>query len=153
MNAPTLEMPAAPSAAPDERQVVVLHVHDGDYAIPIARVQEIVRVPAITRVPNAAPGVEGVISLRGRVLPVLDLAVRLGVGQIERKASARVVVVEHGASAIGLLVDGVSEVLRLSHGQIEPPTDVGGDAVRCVEGVAKLGEHLALVLDLDATIA
>ncbi len=151
MNATTLEEAAAQAVARDDRQVVVLHVQDGDYAVPIARVQEIVRVPTITRVPNAAHGVEGVINLRGRVLPVLDLAARLGIGQVERNTSARVVVVEHGTSGIGLLVDGVSEVLRLSPEQVDPPSDV--DAAACIEGVAKVAERLILLLDLDATLA
>ena len=108
---------AAKSTTPQsftDAQVVVLRVQGGDYAVPINRVQEIVRVPEITRVPHAQAGVEGVINLRGRVLPVVDLASRLGLGITERARSARVVVVDGGTESIGLLVDGVSEVLRVS---------------------------------------
>ncbi len=72
MSLASVEAPERTAAGADEQQVVVLRVKDGDYAVPIGR------VPSITRVPNAGTGVEGVINLRGRVLPVLDLATRLG---------------------------------------------------------------------------
>src|ERR1700720_4097788 len=100
------------SSAFTDAQVVILRVQGGDYAVPIHRVQEIVRVPEITRVPHAQAGVEGVINLRGRVLPVVDLAARLALGTTERARSARVVVVDGGSESIGLLVDGVSGGLR-----------------------------------------
>jgi purine-binding chemotaxis protein CheW len=136
-----------------DAQVVVLRVQGGDYAVPIHRVQEIVRVPEITRVPHAQPGVEGVINLRGRVLPVVDLASLLALGITERARSARVVVVDGGTESIGLLVDGVSEVLRVSAADVEPPSaTTTGDGPTAVLGVAKLGERLVLLLDLDAAL-
>jgi purine-binding chemotaxis protein CheW len=143
---------AAPQAFTDA-QVVVLRVQGGDYAVPIHRVQEIVRVPEITRVPHAQPGVEGVINLRGRVLPVVDLAARLALGITLRDRSSRVVVVDGGSGSIGLLVDGVSEVLRVAASDVEPPSVTAtGDGVTAVLGVAKLGERLVLLLDLDAAL-
>ena len=121
--------------------------------MPIHRVQEIVRVPEITRVPHAQAGVEGVINLRGRVLPVVDLAARLALGITARARSARVVVVDGGSESIGLLVDGVSEVLRVSAADVEPPSaTTTGTGPTAVLGVAKLGERLVLLLDLDAAL-
>jgi purine-binding chemotaxis protein CheW len=151
-----LEATTAARAAPQaftDAQVVVLRVQGGDYAVPIHRVQEIVRVPEITRVPHAQPGVEGVINLRGRVLPVVDLAARLALGITARDRSSRVVVVDGGSGSIGLLVDGVSEVLRVSAADVSPPSVTAtGDGVTSVLGVAKLGDRLVLLLDLDAAI-
>jgi purine-binding chemotaxis protein CheW len=145
--------PNSTSQSFTDAQVVVLRVQGGDYAVPIHRVQEIVRVPEITRVPHAQPGVEGVINLRGRVLPVVDLASRLALGITERARSARVVVVDGGTESIGLLVDGVSEVLRVSAADVEPPSaTTTGDGPTAVLGVAKLGERLVLLLDLDAAL-
>jgi purine-binding chemotaxis protein CheW len=136
-----------------DAQFVVLRVQCGDYAVPIHRVQEIVRVPEITRVPHAQAGVEGVINLRGRVLPVVDLASRLALGTTEHARSARVVVVDGGSESIGLLVDGVSEVLRVSASDVEPPSaTTSGNGPTAVLGVAKLGERLVLLLDLDAAL-
>jgi purine-binding chemotaxis protein CheW len=136
-----------------DAQVVVLRVQGGDYAVPIHRVQEIVRVPEITRVPHAQAGVQGVINLRGRVLPVVDLAARLALGTTEHARSARVVVVDGGSESIGLLVDGVSEVLRVSASDVEPPSPTtSGNGPTAVLGVAKLGDRLVLLLDLDAAL-
>ena len=136
-----------------DAQVVVIRVQGGDYAVPIHHVQEIVRVPNINRVPHAQPGVEGVINLRGRVLPVVDLAARLALGITERARSARVVVVDGGSESVGLLVDGVSEVLRVPAADVEPPSArTTGDGPTAVLGVAKLGERLVLLLDLDAVL-
>src|ERR1700687_5971132 len=89
-----------------DAQVVVLRVQGGDYAVPIHRVQEIVRVPDITRVPHTQSGVEGVINLRGRVLPVVDLADRLALGTTERARSARVGVVGGGSGRLGRVGGG-----------------------------------------------
>jgi purine-binding chemotaxis protein CheW len=123
-------------------QVVGLRVQGGDYAVPINRVQEIVRVPAITRVPQAQPGVEVVINLRGRVLPVVDLTARLALGVTKRARSARDVVVDGRTESIGLLVDGVSDVLRVSASDVEPPSaTTTGNRPTVVLGVAKLGDR------------
>jgi purine-binding chemotaxis protein CheW len=148
---------SAPSATAGvgfaDEQVVVLRVRGGDYAVHIGRVQEIVRVPQITRVPNAPEGVQGIINLRGRVLPVIDLASRLGLGTSERGKQARVVVVENGAEPVGLLVDGVSEVLRLDTNSVEQlsqaATEGGHSSVR---GIARVDDRLVLLLDLDALV-
>ena len=130
---------SAPQAFTDA-QVVILRVQGGDYAVPIHRVQEIVRVPEITRVPHAQAGVEGVINLRGRVLPVVDLAARLALGTTERARSARVVVVDGGSESIGLLVDGVSEVLRVGAADVEPPSaTTTGDGPTAVLGRRQAG--------------
>ena len=93
------------------------------------------------------------INLRGRVLPVVDLASRLALGTTERARSARVVVVDGGSESIGLLVDGVSEVLRVGAADVEPPSaSTTGHGPTAVLGVAKLGERLVLLLDLDVAL-
>lgn len=143
----------ATALAPADEQVVVLRVRGGDYAAPIGRVQEIIRVPVITAMPAAAPDVEGMINLRGRVLPVINLATRLRLGDAPRHREARVVVVDSEGGGVGLLVDGVSEVLRLPSSEIVPPSKVATDhGPTPIRGVAKLGERLILLLDLDVAL-
>ncbi len=138
-------------------QVVVLRVHDNNYAVPIGRVQEIVRVPEITPLPEAPAGVEGIINLRGRVLPVVDLPARLGFGRAEQARAARVVVAKMADGEkqdIGLLVDGVSKVLRISPEDVEPASEVAQNGHETlVQGVAKIDSRLVLLLDLDAALA
>ncbi len=153
MSTTTLEAPTSPGRAAEQldQQVVVLHVGGGDYAVPISEVHEIVRVPEITHVPQADQSVEGVINLRGRVLPVIDLGTRLGLGPVEADRQARVVVVDDGAQGVGLLVDGVSEVLRIVTSDIEAASELStGSDAGAVRGVAKVGERLVLLLDLAA---
>jgi purine-binding chemotaxis protein CheW len=136
-----------------EGQVVILQVDDGEYALPIGQVQEIVRVPAITTIPLAEAGVEGVINLRGRVLPVISLGNRLGLTPVSVSPSARVVVAEHHDGGAGLLVDAVHEVLTVPADAVEPPSAiVTEDRAPAVRGVAKLGERLVLLLDLDTVL-
>jgi purine-binding chemotaxis protein CheW len=128
-------------------------VQGGQYAVPIGRVQEIVRVPAITRLPRTQADVEGVINLRGHELPVIDLAKRLGLGVTELDRRARVVVVQRATDSVGLLVDGVSEVLRLRASDLEPPSQVEADAeAPPIHAVAKMDDRLILLLDLATVL-
>jgi purine-binding chemotaxis protein CheW len=120
------------------------------FAVPIGAVREIVMVPEITPVPETGPFVRGVINLRGRILPVLDLAPRLGLGEGPAPSHGRILVVEHDREhPVGLLVDDASEVLRVPEGAIAAPPQLAGGATSAVSGVARLPDRLLLVLDLD----
>jgi purine-binding chemotaxis protein CheW len=118
--------------------------------VPIDRVREIVMVPEITPVPDSGEFVRGIISLRGRILPVLDLGLRLGLGPGPRDRSGRILVVEQDAQhQLGLLVDEASEVLRIPDDRLSPPPELAGSAVAgAVRYVARLDERLILLLDL-----
>src|SRR6185295_7193201 len=97
-------------ARPAEEQMVVLDVGEESYGIPVQRVREIIRVPPITRVPNGPSFLEGVINLRGQVIPVMDLRKHLGIPAGDETRRSRVVVSELGRHTVGLMVDAVSEV-------------------------------------------
>jgi chemotaxis signal transduction protein/SRSO17 transposase len=140
-------------ARPAEEQMVVLDVGEESYGIPVQRVREIIRVPPITRVPNGPEFLEGVINLRGQVIPVMDLRKHLGIPYGHETKSSRVVVSELGRHTVGLMVDGVSEVVMVSTGDIEPPPAlVAGVNDGQVCGVARLGERLVLFLDPDRVL-
>jgi len=121
-----------------------------EYGVDVKQVQEIRRVTEITSVPRAPEFVRGVINLRGRILPVLDLKRRLALGEVVVDRAARIVVVRVKNRLLGLLVDGASQVLKLPVSQIEPaPEEVvqkGGDYIR---GVAKLDDRLIILVDLE----
>jgi purine-binding chemotaxis protein CheW len=132
-----------------EEQVVVLELAGEAYGVEIERVQEIIRMQAITRVPNGPAGVEGVTNLRGRVIPVLDLRQRFALAQSPSTRQSRIVVAELGEHAVGLVVDGVSEVLRVPADAVGPPSAlVTGTDSLYLRGVAKIDERLVLLLDL-----
>jgi chemotaxis signal transduction protein/SRSO17 transposase len=140
-------------ARPSEEQMVVLDVGDESYGIPVQRVREIIRVPPITRVPNGPGFLEGVINLRGQVIPVMDLRKHLGIPSGDETRRSRVVVSELGRHTVGLMVDGVSQVVMVATNEIEPPPAlVAGAADGQVCGVARLGERLVLFLDPDRVL-
>ncbi len=131
-------------------QLVTFKVGVEDFAIDILSVQEINRMMQITRVPQSPASVEGVINLRGRIIPVVDLRRRFGMAQQERDNDARIVVVEVRGKVLGFIVDRVDEVLRVSSSVVEPApglvTSIDSDYVR---GVGKLQDRLLILLDLD----
>src|SRR3982751_5756371 len=138
----------------DERQLVVFQLGAELYGVEIARVHEIIRLQAVTRVPRSPAFVEGVINLRGKVIPVIDLPGRFGLPSAEHSRSTRIVVVEIGDQVVGIVVDGVSEVLRVNTATVEPPSPVvAGIDSEYLHGIAKLTDRLVILLDLDRILA
>jgi purine-binding chemotaxis protein CheW len=138
----------------DERQLVVFQLGAEFYGVDIARVHEIIRLQSITRVPRAPAFVEGVINLRGKVIPVVDLRRRFGLESSEHTRASRIVVVEIGDNVVGVIVDGVSEVLRVTGASVEPPSPVvAGIESEYIHGIAKLDDRLVILLDLDRVLA
>lgn len=137
----------------DLLQLVSFVVEDEEFGVNILKVQEIIRPMAITRVPNAPSFVEGVINLRGRIIPVVDLRKRFGFPPREHDKSTRIVVVELREKVIGFMTDAVKEVIRIERSVMEPPPDlaIGIDA-NYIQSVAKLDDRLLIMLDLDAVI-
>jgi purine-binding chemotaxis protein CheW len=148
------EQAVAPAGSGEERQLVVFQLGAELYGVDIARVHEIIRLQSITRVPRAPSFVEGVINLRGKVIPVVDLRRRFGLPLAEHTRATRTVVVEIGDQVVGIIVDSVSEVLRVSTSTIEPPSPVvAGIDSEYLQGIAKLPERLVILLDLDRVLA
>jgi len=142
------------SGAGDERQLVVFQLGGELYGVEISRVHEIIRLQTVTRVPRAPAFVEGVINLRGKVIPVVDLRRRFGLPSAEHTRASRIVVVEIGDQVVGIIVDGVSEVLRIGESTVEPPSPVvAGIDSEHIHGIAKLPDRLVILLDLDRVLA
>lgn len=129
------------------REFLAFLLGEDRYAIPIERVREIVRMRAITPVPRVPAEVRGVISLRGEIVQVVDLRLRLGLGPTEVARRTRVIVL-HGddGEATGLLVDAVREVLRIPDEDVQPPPT--GES-QFVEGLCARGEEFASLLNLE----
>jgi len=140
---------------PSHPQIVALRCAGTTFGIPIDRVREIVIVPEITPVPESGEFVRGIINLRGRILPVLDLGLRLGLPPGPREGSGRILVVEQESQQlVGLLVDEASEVLRVPETLLSPPPELaGGPLGASVRGVARLDERLVLLLDLAMLVS
>lgn len=135
--------------AEERLQMVGFRLGKEEYALDILNIQEIIRSTEITTVPSSPKTIEGVINLRGRILPVMDLRTVFGREPMEKTKSTRIIVANLGAKTIGFMVDEVSEVLALDTRKIEEaPKEVIGkrDYVR---GVCKVGPRLLLLLDVD----
>ena len=134
-----------------ERQLVVFDLASEAYGVDIGAVREIIRMQTITRMPRTPDYVEGVINLRGKVTPVVDLRKRFGLAEAEGDSRhQRIVVVDTGTRSMGFVVDAVSEVLRVPVGSIEPPSSVvtSADSDYLV-GIVKLPDRLISLLDLE----
>jgi purine-binding chemotaxis protein CheW len=126
-----------------------------EYGVDVRMVQEIIRVTDITHVPRAPAFIKGVINLRGRIIPVIDLKRKLGLGEVDVTRQARIVVVKLKDRLIGLLVDGASQVLKVPVSTIEaaPEEVLEHDAVHSIRGVAKLDKRLIILMDLLKLLA
>jgi len=150
----------APQVAPDplvepvERvEYLTFRLGTEEYGVEIDRVREVMRSPPITEVPRAPPSVLGVITVRGEVVAVFDPRMRLGLPPSAEAGTGRVVIVDDGGGPCGLLVDGVSSVVRLPRGSIEPcPQGIGGSSADCLAGIGRDQDRLFTLLDLGALL-
>jgi purine-binding chemotaxis protein CheW len=134
-------------------QMVSFVIDREEFGVEILRVQEIIRLVEITRVPHAPVFVEGVINLRGKIVPVIDLRKRFRLSRRDADKDTRIIVVELEDRVVGFMVDSVREVIRVDRTVIEPPPDlaIGIDA-HYITGVAKLEDRLLIILDLDEVL-
>ncbi len=136
-----------------EKQLVVFDLAEETYGVDIGSVREIIRIQEITNVPRTPDFVEGVINLRGNVIPVIDLRKRFGLREAEATKDTRIVVVDIDGNDIGVVVDAVNEVLRLPADAVEPPTGVTTTADSdYLLGIAKLENRLVILLDLQKAL-
>ncbi len=135
----------------DPLQFVIAGIGREEFAIDVLSVQEIIRLVELTRLPKAPPFVEGVINLRGRIIPVLNLRRRFGLSETTVTDRQRIVVVMVRQRMVGLLVDEVAEVLRIGLSAIEPPPSIMGSSTGAefTRGVGRLDDRLIVVLDLE----
>jgi purine-binding chemotaxis protein CheW len=130
-----------------QEQLVAFQLKNEEYAVSITQVKEIIRYGGATKLPNTPEHLEGIINLRGKVIPVIDLAKRFGLVQ-DKTAGLQAIIVESSGRELGMIVDQVTEVLRIEDSTIEvtPATCHAGNFLR---GVGKLEDRLLIVLDLD----
>ncbi len=137
----------------DLLQLVTFRLGSEEFGVKILVVNEIIRLVQITPVPNAPACIEGVINLRGKVLPVIGLRKRFGLPDVPLDAHSRIIVMELNQNVVGFLVDAVSEVLRIpAHTVEQAPAVVAGIGSEYIEGVGKLDDRLLILLDLEALL-
>jgi purine-binding chemotaxis protein CheW len=131
-------------------QIVTFRLGQEEYGVDIMKVQEIILLGEITRVPEVPDFVEGVINLRGNVIPIVDLRKRFRITGTDHTEATRIVVLNVHGKTIGAIVDAVSEVLRTSSAEIEPaPPTISGMGRDYLKGLIKLEKRLLILLDID----
>ena len=136
-----------------ERQLVVFELANEQYGVDIAVVESIIKMQDITIVPHTPDYIEGVTNLRGTVLPVVDLRTRFGLPRQEATHDTRIVVVDVGGTKVGMVVDAVTEVLRVPGEAIEPPSSLVMSSLSgFINGVAKVDGRLVILIDVRKAI-
>ena len=137
----------------DILQLVTFRLGNEEYAVDILKVQEINRMKEITRVPNTPAYVEGVINLRGKVIPVVNLRSKFSLDERDNDTQSRIMIMDIQGITMGLVVDGVSEVLRIPANIVEPtPPMAANISTEFIKGIAKLEDRLIILLDMDMLV-
>jgi len=143
----------ASATGEDVLQLVTFTLKDEEYAVDILKVQEINRIVEITEVPNSPQYVEGVINLRGKVIPVINLRMKFGFEEKEFDDVSRIIIMDVNGITNGIIVDSVSEVLRIPSHIVEPAPPLASDVISMyIKGIAKFEERLIILIDIEKLI-
>jgi purine-binding chemotaxis protein CheW len=141
------------TGATDGAQYLTFALGDEEYGVAILHVQEIKGYAPVTPIPNTPPWVRGVMNLRGTIVPVIDLRLRLGMPAADYGPFTVIVVLAVSAKVVGAIVDAVSDVLSIPEGQVQQTPDLGvAIDVRFLGGIAQAGEKLVILLDAEALL-
>lgn len=146
-------VPITPGAHHEELiQLVTFNLDQEEYGVDVLKVREIIRMPVVTRVPNTPHYVEGVINLRGKVVPIICMRKKFSLTEAETDKQTRIMVMDMEGDLMGFIVDAVSEVIRISGSEIQPsPTMVaGGIDQECISGVINQADRLLVLLNLES---
>lgn len=146
-------MSTTENVARTERQIVAFCLAEETYGVDIGSIREVIPVQKIIPVPRAPEFVEGIINLRGKVIPVLDLRQHFGFEKKPKDPNQRIMLTEVDGDSIGVIVDMVSSVMRIPEESIEPPaTVIIGQDIKYIQGIAKVDDKLLVLLDLTRII-
>jgi purine-binding chemotaxis protein CheW len=136
-------------------QLVSFSILKEEYGVEVLKVREIIRMTAITHMPNTPPYVEGIINLRGKVIPIMSMRKRFGLAETENDSQTRIMVIDIGGDLTGFIVDSVAEVLRISGSEIQPPPSMasGGIEQEFIVGVVNRADRLLILLDPDKMLS
>ena len=132
-------------------QLVSFRIGNEEHGINVLKVREIIRIPNITRVPNTPEYIEGVINLRGKVIPIISLRKKFYLPEAENDSRTRIIVMDMDNELMGFIVDSVAEVIRIAISEIQPPPPIvtGGIEQECISGVINHAERLLVLLNLE----
>jgi purine-binding chemotaxis protein CheW len=133
-------------------QLVSFMLANEEYGVEVLKVREIIRMPTITKMPNVPQHVEGIINLRGKVIPIISMRKRFNLMESENSSQTRIIIMDVAGSLTGFIVDAVSEVIRIHSSEIQPPPSMvvsGGIEQDFITGVFNHAERLLIIMDID----
>ena len=134
----------------DSTNLVTFRLGSGEYAIDIMQAKEIIKMEKITLIPNAPDFVEGVINLRGNIIPIIDLKKRFNLEETEGDKNTGIIIVKIEDVDMGIIIDSISKVVSIANSDIQPPPPMlSGIGQKYIKGVGKLEDKLLVVLDLE----
>lgn len=137
-----------------EHQLVVFELENEKYGVDIASVEGIIKMQEITRLPHAPEFIEGITNLRGTIVPVVDLRTRFGLPPKEPTRDTRIVIANMDSSKVGIIVDAVTQVIRVPEDKIEPPPQMSVTINSAfIKNIAKLESELVILLDLGKVLS
>ncbi|GAP09722.1 CheW protein [Bellilinea caldifistulae] len=137
-----------------EHQLVVFELENEKYGVDIASVEGIIKMQEITRLPHAPEFIEGITNLRGTIVPVVDLRTRFGLPRKEPTRDTRIVIANMDSSKVGIIVDAVTQVIRVPEDKIEPPPQMSVTINSAfIKNIAKLESELVILLDLGKVLS
>ena len=146
-------MNAVLEATEKEEQLVAFRLANEIYGVDISVIHEIIRLHEITQIPRTSPDIEGVVNLRGRIVPILDLRKRLELPAAERTGGTRIIVVTIRECTVGMVVDSVIGVVKLPESRIEPPSPLVSDLeTDFIRGVGKMDDNLVILLNIQKVL-
>lgn len=143
----------SPSSGAEVKQIIVFRVGKEDYGLEIEKVQEVIRMKTIKKLPRSPQFILGVMNLRGNIIPVIGLRQKFGLETLEYNDFTRIIVVNHHNKLVGMVVDEVNRVINVSEDSIEGNPDMVRDSTKAlVRGVAKLEDQVIILVQLDYLI-
>lgn len=133
----------------EDLQIVVFRLSSEEYALPITKVKDINRIMPLTKMPKSPAFMKGVINLRGEIIPVVDLRERFGLSANEVTDDSRIMIVDFNNQLIGIIVDGVTEVITIPTAQIDIPPAASKLNIKQIPGIGKFNKRLLILLDID----
>lgn len=133
-------------------QLVSFMLADEEYGVEVLKVREIIRMPTITKMPNVPQHIEGIINLRGKVIPIISMRRRFNLMNDENSSQTRIIIMDVAGSLTGFIVDSVSEVIRIHSSEIQPPPSMvlsSGIGQEFITGVFNHAERLLIIMDID----
>lgn len=147
-----MKLDDAGKTAPGELiQLVSFMLSEEEYGVEVLRVREIIRMPPVTKMPNTPHYVEGIINLRGKVIPIISMRKRFGLPEVDQTSHTRIMVMDVVGGLTGFIVDGVSEVIRIRSSEIQPPPPMvsGNLDQEFITGVFNHADRLLIIMDVD----